>query len=104
MTYSNDLKIKIIDCIKLKKYTDTEIINIFNISVPTFYKIKKEMNVRFKYNSKRVTRKTKITNVTRTYIINYVLRKINFSYTRLIQLVKNKFNIIVSKSTIYNIL
>lgn len=40
MTYSNDLKIKIIGCIKLKKYKDIEIMEIFSISKDTFYKIK----------------------------------------------------------------
>jgi len=41
MTYSNDLNKKIIDNIRSKKYTDIEMINFFNISRGTFYKIKK---------------------------------------------------------------
>ena len=37
MTYSNDLRMKILKCISSKKYTDIEIMNIFEISRTTFY-------------------------------------------------------------------
>ena len=98
MTYSYDLKIKILKCIKLNKYTDGEIMEIFHISKNTFYKIKKGNF------SKSLKRKTKITPLIEKYIINYVLRKSNFYYVKLINLVLKNFNVHISKTTIYRIL
>ena len=93
MTYSNDLINKIILNIKNKKYTDTEIIKIFNISRKTYYNIKKNMNT-FKANSKRIIkRKSKITKSIRNYVSNYVLRKVNFDCNKLISLITKKYSI-----------
>ena len=108
MTYSEELKAKISNCIKLRKYTDTEIMKIFNISNRTFYKIKKSIHdkpTKTHSNSKYTRiRKTKITNDIKKYIVNYVTRKINYNYHKLINMVLNKFDTQISKSTIYNIL
>ena len=42
MAYSYDLKIKILGFIKSKKFTNAEIINMFEISKKTFYAIKND--------------------------------------------------------------
>jgi len=101
MTYSNDLKKKIIDNIRSKKYTDIEMINFFNISRGTFYKIKKNINKEIIYRNKRTS---KITTTIMTYIKKYVTRNINFNYTKLVQLINKNFNVLVSKTTIYDVL
>ena len=67
----------------------------------TFYKIKNQINERCLKNSKRIT---KITNPIKIYIKIYVTRKIIFNYKKLIILIYKNFNVIISKSTIYNIL
>ena len=108
MTYSEEIKSKILNCIKLKKYTDAEIIEIFKISNGTYYKIKNgtdSKSTKNRSNSKSTRiRKTKITNEIEKYVIKYVTKRINFNYKKLISLILSKFNIEISKSTIYNIL
>ncbi len=101
MTYSNDLKSSILNCIKLKKYNNTQIMEIFGISKKTFYAIKNNSNKKVLNKNKRVT---KINESIKTYIKNYVTRKINFSYMKLIQLVYKNYGIKISKSSIYDIL
>ena len=104
MTYSNDLISKIILNIKNKKYTDTEIIQIFDISRKTYYNIKKNMNT-YKANSKRTTkRKSKITKPIINYVSNYVLRKVNFDCNKLISLINKNYGVRLSKFSIYKIL
>jgi hypothetical protein len=64
MTYSYDLKIKILGFIKSKKFTDIEIINMFKISKYTFYKIKNDPKLKggSKYSySKSYKRNSKMT-------------------------------------------
>ena len=101
MTLSNDLKIRIINCIKMKKYSDTEIKNIFDISKYSFYKLKNESI----YGSKKnIKRSTKINGKIRSYIKSYVVTNINFNYKKLIKLVYQRYNVSISKSSIYNIL
>ena len=48
--------------------------------------------------------KTKITDEIKKYVINYVTKKINYNYRKLINMILNKFDTQISKSTIYNIL
>ena len=101
MTLSNDLKIRIINCIKMKKYSDTEIKNIFDISKHSFYKLKNESI----YGSKKnIKRSTKINGKIRSYIKSYVVTNINFNYKKLIKLVYQRYNVSISKSSIYDIL
>lgn len=107
MTYSNDLKKKILKCILSKKYTDTQIMNIFEISRKTFYKFKKLSKLKG-YDKNNILRnsrrKSKITNPIKTYIKKYVLCKIIFNYKKLIANIKMKYNMLISKSIIYKIL
>lgn len=101
MTYSNDLKSKILKKIKEREYSVEEIISIFDISKSTFYKIKYEFDKKPICKSKK---ETKITPRIKSYIGRYVTRKINFEYEKIISKIKKKFDIEVSKSTIYNVL
>src|SRR5579872_2911559 len=105
MTLSRDLIERIERCIKLKKYTRNEILDIFNISKNTYNNINNAIKYGSTYNSKRITsRKTKITNPIKKYIISYVTKKGTFEHSRLIFLVKRKFNIDISYGSIYKIL
>lgn len=69
MVYSNDLKMKILKIIKSKKFTNIEIINMFDINKRTFYAIKNDHI--FKKNKyfhlKTNKRKTKITKFIKIY-------------------------------------
>jgi transposase len=101
MTYSKDLKTKILKCIKLKEFSDTEIIRIFNINRMTFYRWKNQ----FKNNSsKNSHRKLKINNSIKNYIKKYVITKVNFNYKKLIKNIEMKYKITISKSIIYKVL
>lgn len=109
MTYSNDLKIKILKCISSKKYTNVQIIKMFNVNKKTFYKIKNDRSRILKGGSKykhknRSKRSSKITKSIITYIRKYITTNENFDYIKLIQLIKKNYNISISKTSIYNIL
>lgn len=107
MTYSYDLKMKILGFIKSKKFTNLEIINMFKINKKTFYKIKNNLKLRggSKYsNLKSYKRKTKITDSIKNFIEKYVITRINFDYKKLITIINKKYNILISKTSIYRIL
>jgi len=59
------------------------------------------MDKEFIYRNKR---KSKITTTIMTYIKKYVTRNINFNYAKLVQLINKNFNVLVSKTTIYDVL
>ena len=107
MVYSDDLKMKILKIVKLKKFTDTEIINMFRISRDTFYKIKKNPKIKShsKYsNPKTHNRKTKITIYIKNFIVKYVTAKVNFDYRKLITIINNKYGVSIGKASIFKIL
>jgi len=105
MTLSQDRINNIIRCINKNKYTNDEIMDLYDIGKNTFYKIKNNINKKNIYNSKRNTkRNTKITPFIKKYIIGYVLRKKFFNYKKIVQLIYKKYKTIISKSSIYNIL
>ena len=107
MTYNYDLLIKILGFIKSKRFTDTEIINMFKISRDTFYKIKNDPKLKggSKYSySKSHKRKTKITIFIKNFIIKYVTTNINFDYKKLINVTNKKYDTLISKTSIYRIL
>lgn len=107
MTYSSDLKLKIMGFIKSKKFNDTEIINMFKINRNTFYKIKNDYKLRggSKYLFlKSHKRNTKITNSIKNFIAKYVTTKINFNYKNLILKIHKIYNVSISKTSIYRIL
>ena len=105
MTYSDDLKKRIINCIRSKKYTNAEIIKIFGTTKRTFYKIKNESFMGSKYTpSKKLRRTRKINGKIRSYIRSYVLTNINFNYKKLITLINKNYGCSISKTTIYQIL
>ena len=82
------------------KVVDT--LTIFNISNGSLYNwIKKDKKGNLEPN---YMRKSKFSPVCKCYIRTYVINHINFDYKKLIKLIKRKFNISISKSSIYNLL
>lgn len=115
MAYSNDLRLKVIRCIKDNKMTNSEIMSMFNISKKTFYSIKNDKTIQGnnkyhyskknkKTSSKNQKRKSKITILVKKYVVNYVTSRGNFNYNKLIAILYKKFDISISKSSIYKIL
>lgn len=106
MTYSIDLKIKILRIIRFKKFTNQEIMDMFKISKKTFYGIRNDYKLRggSKYVHHRSRRKTKITNSIKSFIIKYVIDNINFDNKKLISIIKKKYDTSISTNSIYRIL
>ena len=106
-TVGYDLKIKILKFIESKKFTRIEIMNMFKMSKKTFYKIKNDFQLRennkcsYKKSHKRTT---KITDSIKKFIIKYVTSKVIFDYKKLICIINKKYNVSISKSSIYGIL
>lgn len=103
MTYSFDLKIRAAESY-LNKYTNRkQILKIFKISAGVLYKwislYKKGLLV-----NKQTKRKSKITLEMKEYIRNYKKNRTNFDYRKLIKIVEKKFNISISKSSLYEVL
>lgn len=97
--YSNDLKEKILKVIKENKLTNSQISKLFKISRKTIYNWRKKcVSNCFK------TRKVRISLNIKNFVEKFVIEQINFSYKKLILTINKKFNITISKSTIYNIL
>ena len=80
------------------------ILHIFKISKSSLY------NWIYLYKNNKLThkkkyiKKSKIAYHIKCYIRSYVLRKKVFMYKKLLILIKRKYNISISKSTLYNIL
>jgi transposase len=82
----------------------SKILVIFNISNGTLYNWLRLYNNNSLTEKKNYTKKSIISPSIKMFIMTYVLRKIHFNYRSLIIAIKRKFNLIISKSTIYSIL
>lgn len=107
--YSLMYKIKIIEFYNRnlinKKFSINEILTIFNISNGSLYhwlKLYKSNKLHIKPIYKRTN--NKITSVIKCYIRFYVLKRIDFRYKLLIKNIYKKFQVKISKSSIYAIL
>lgn len=90
---------------KFKNVSINDIIKIFNISSSSLFNwIKLYNNNELHAEKKQYTKKSKITPIVKSYIKSYVIKKVNFDYKKLISMIKRKFKISISKSSIYNIL
>lgn len=97
-------KIRVIDCYNIKLYPIRELLSIFGISRGSLYnwlKLYKDGQLQEKI---KYFKESKYTIEVKEYIHNYVAKKINFSYRKLIYLIDKRFNIKSHKSSIYNIL
>lgn len=104
--YSHDLKISIINFNKSSYWDINEAINIFEVSKSSIYNwinlynsnmLPIKSNVRTAYMSK-------ITDDIKKYIIMYVKKRITFNKKNLTRCIKNTFNKVISRSSIYKVL
>ena len=100
MTYGYELKKLILKLSAMKMMSNKKLSKFTNISRTSIY---------YWRNGRYLTittpkRKSKIIPPIKCYIRSYVLRKINFNRFKLIRLIKKKFNISISKSTLYSII
>ena len=78
-----------------------DILKKFNISNGSLYNWIHLDKLNNLSNKKKYIKKSKITENIKKYIYKYIIRKMIFNYRKLIQLIKKKFNIIISKSSLY---
>lgn len=104
MTYSIDLRRSVLRYLNNKpaNVTITEISNIFNIDRSTIYRwlILKENN---KLEPLKI-RKNKLSIQIKFFIRDYVIKRINFCYKNLLKLLKDTFDLVISKSLLYKTL
>lgn len=102
MTYDYKYKSRVVDCKNDKILSRKKLLESFDISNGSLY------NWLSKHNSNtldtKTVRKPKVTPVIRCYIRQYVLRRPLFDKCKLIKQIYKKFNIKISKSTIYKII
>jgi len=98
MTYTIELKNKILECIRSKKLSIKQISEFFNISESCIYNWKNICTTIIK------PRKTKITQQIKSFVIDHVCNNPNFCYKKLIELIMTTFNTSIKKSKLYNIL
>lgn len=101
MKYNKNFKLRVINCSNERLMTTNKIIQIFDVSNGSIFNWKNKYNAN---NLDNIKRKSKIKPHIKCYIRLYVINRINFNYKNLIKLIKRKFNLLISKSSIYNIL
>lgn len=104
MTYSIDLRNSVLRYLLNKPINITikEIATMFNVNRSTIYRW-----ILLKKNNRLVPlklRKKKINIRIKFFIRDYVIKKTNFCYKSLLKLLKNKFNLEISKTLLYKTL
>lgn len=105
--YSYDLKIKIVELYFFKQFDVLKISNLFNISKSSIYNWIKlySSNSLNKTKQKYVLKNSKFRNIDiRNAISSYTTKKPCFNYITLLNYIKRKTNIKISKSCLYSIL
>ena len=97
-------KLRVIDCYCLKHMSIKDLINLFKISRSSLYNWIKLYKKGILYEKKKYHKMSKYNENIKEYIIKYVITKVNFNYRKLIKLIKSRFNVDCSKSSIYLIL
>lgn len=97
-------KITVVSYYNLKKTKIKDLISIFNISKGSLYNWLKDYNLGTLSEKKSYTKRSKYTTDMRNYIKKYVIHRKIFNYKKLISQLKRKFNIEMSKSSLYIIL
>ena len=95
---------KVVLCYQSRQYSITEIIRIFDICKSSIYNWVKLYNKGELCEKVKYKKKSKYTDEIQKYICEYVIKRTNFDYKKLIQIIKNKFGVICKKSSLYNIL
>lgn len=102
MVYNYNFKLRVVKCMTNKLLSGNMIRKVFNVSNGSMYNWKSKLANGTLNNCK--TRVSKITPNIKCYIRQYVISRKNFNYRNLITMIKKKYNVIIGKSSIYNIL
>lgn len=95
-------KIKVIECYNKHKYKTKELLDIFQVSSSSFYYWLNQYKTGTLGERKQRIEKT--TPEMKFYIRTYVIRHINFNYKKLISMLNKKYKILISKSSLYNVI
>ncbi len=104
--YSHELKKSVVNFYKSNIWSIDNALQIFNVSKSSIYswiKMDKE-NLLFKDSNVRCDYEKKINNEIEKYIVSHVTKKVNFNKKNIKRYTKRKFNISISKSSIYRVL
>ena len=105
--YSYDLKCKIINLYLNNSYTVIQLTNLFNISKSSIYNwIKLYNNGALKIKKDNFIKNNSFFRnpIIRVNIKFYIIRNPNFIYKKLISYIFNKTNILICKSTLFDII
>ena len=102
MTYSFDLRIRVINYILVNNISVSKTSEIYNVDKSTIYRWM-VLNRAEKLKPLH-TRKQKISIQIKFFIRDYVIKRIHFCYKSLLKLLKNKYNLVISKTLLYKTL
>jgi transposase len=102
--YPNIIKKLVIDNLFTNKFLINDIVQIFKISRRTIYYWINKYKNNILYVSKSVENQIKIFPEVKLYIKKYTLRNMFMNINKLINNIKKKYKISISKTSIYNIL
>lgn len=98
MTYDIQLRQRVINLIKIKT-SIVDIIKYLQVSKTTIYRwISLEKTNKLKPAKKRTE---KLTTESKFFIRDYIIKNCNFNYKLLLRRIKQKYNITIQKSTLY---
>jgi predicted DNA-binding protein YlxM (UPF0122 family) len=80
-------KIQVVNCYYQKQFSIMELLNIFSISRSSLYNWIKLDNINKLLEKKQYSKESKYSDEIRQYISNYVIKKVNFDYRKLIRLI-----------------
>ena len=86
------------------KITIKELVKIFNISIGSLYNWLKQYNNNSLQEKKKYIKCSKYTPIIKSYIKSYILQYPSFDYIVLMKKVMRKFNITISKTSLYEII
>ena len=107
MTYGNDYKLNTIRLYYNRKNLNLlipDILNFQNIARSTLYYWIKDNDIAKNNSKKKRKRYSKITNVCEKFILDYVNEHKQFKVKKLLKIIGKKFNISISKQSVYNTL
>ena len=87
-----------------KQQSIKEILDILNISNGVLYNWLKDYNNNNLKNKSKYNKSSKCTPVTKCFIRSYIIKHADFEYKKLIKIIIKKYNVQISKTTLYDII
>lgn len=82
----------------------SDIVKLFNISNGSLYNWINDYTINNLTEKRKYTKTSKYTPEIKCFIREYIIKHIDFNYKKLIILIKNKYKITISKSSLYDII